>query len=125
MVKNKKGFLLPYVTFLLILALNIFIYAVLYYLNTISYYQDKDKYYQVFVMEERAKGHIRNRFTFDIPLDNEIEYLYYEDNYIYLRYDMIDNNYWQIYFLIYYDGTEQMGYFYFNQETEKLNIYIQ
>ena len=59
---NNKGFVLLYVIFIFILVLNIFISLVLYNLNQNNYLIDKDKYYHVFIFEERAKRHIKERF---------------------------------------------------------------
>lgn len=123
---NNKGFVLFYIIFIFVLVLNIFIFNVLYNLNKNNYFNDKDKYYHVFILEERAKRHIKERFLINQPINNETEILSYENNYIFLLYKFDDmQKLWCINYQISYQDINQKGIIYYDNLTGEIFIEIQ
>lgn len=126
MINNKKGYCLVYILFIFILLINILTTVILCNLNRNSYYIDKDKYYQIFILEERAKKHVKERFMTNQPINNETELLYFDDDFIYFLYQYNDEReIWNITYRISYQKIDQKGIIIYDTTTSEISIEIQ
>lgn len=126
MINNKKGYCLVYILFIFILLINILTNVILCNLNRNSYYIDKDKYYQIFILEERAKKHVKERFMTNQPKNNETELLYFDDDFIYFLYQYNDEReIWNITYRISYQKIDQKGIIIYDTTTSEISIEIQ
>ncbi len=125
MCHNKHGFFLPYALFLFIFVLNMFIFVVLCSLNTNNYYNDKNNYYHIFILEERAKSHIKEKIILNQALNYETELIYYDEDFIYLTYYYDSSiNKWTISFRINHEDIDEFGIITYDVDSDKLTIEI-
>ncbi|MDF2700220.1 MAG: hypothetical protein K0Q49_1776 [Haloplasmataceae bacterium] len=120
---NNKGYLLPYVLFLNLILLNIFILSITICLNEKKTFNDKDKYYHVFILEERAKRHVYEKlsgYSDTLAID---EVLNYEGDTIYLKYSFDQNNdVWTIILNVCYDNVYETAYIYYYINDDKIRF---
>jgi len=122
---NKKGFILPYVLFLSLVILNIFVLTLMIYINEKRIYYDKINFYQMCVLEERTKRHIVDKITQNNVENNETEMLVYGEDFVYLNYYYDEvNNYWKINIRIYHNELNEYATIYYDIDEGSLKFEI-
>ena len=121
MIKNKSGFVLPYVLFLVMIIIEAVFLIIMLNVNVSKYYEDRDTYYRIFIYEERAKRHIIKRFENNPPQNAERETIYFENDYLHLFYDRdLINKRWVIEYRICINNIAEVGVFYYSLDTKKI-----